>query len=154
MIVVAEVFEPNGARVGPLAPVLPNGVVPSDSGAKLLTTRAEVESIAEKAALHSATGAAAVDLESFVVAQTAAELGVGFLAIRAVLDGGRRALPAGLSDCVDEYGQLRAAAFAGWLTRHPRRALALPGLAGAEWRAKAALREAGRRIGDALDRDV
>lgn len=151
LIVVAEVSEPGGRRVGTLAPVFPEGLLDGLGGRKLLTAPAEVESVSEKAAVRAATSASAVDLESFVVAQTAAELGVGFIAIRAVLDGGRRALPAGLSGCVDAYGHLRPAAFAGWLLRHPHRAAALPGLAGAEWRAKAALRAASRRIADGLD---
>lgn len=151
LLVVAEVSEPGGNRIGTLAPVFPEGLLGGRGGTKLLTTPAEVESITEKASVHAATAASAVDLESFVVAQTAAELGVGFVAIRAVLDGGSRALPGGLSDCVDAYGRLRPATLTAWLLRHPRRAAALPGLAGAEWRAKAALRAASRRIADGLD---
>src|SRR5258708_33998282 len=48
---------------------------------------------AVKAALHSETGAAAVDMESHIAAAYAAEEGVPFTALRVINDPARRAVP-------------------------------------------------------------
>ena len=48
---------------------------------------------AAKAALHSATGALAVDMESHVAAAFAAAHGLPFAALRVISDGADRALP-------------------------------------------------------------
>ncbi len=47
----------------------------------------------EKAALHAATGAMAVDMESHVAARVAARYGLPFLAIRAISDTAHETLP-------------------------------------------------------------
>jgi hopanoid-associated phosphorylase len=47
-----------------------------------------------KAALHSETGAAAVDMESHIAAAYAAEAGLPFAALRVIADPASRALPA------------------------------------------------------------
>ncbi|MGY4344147.1 adenosylhomocysteine nucleosidase [Bradyrhizobium sp. GM7.3] len=47
-----------------------------------------------KAALHSETGAAAVDMESHIAAAYAAEAGLPFAAVRVISDPAHRALPA------------------------------------------------------------
>ena len=47
-----------------------------------------------KAALHSETGAAAVDMESHIAAAYAAEAGLPFAALRVISDPASRALPA------------------------------------------------------------
>jgi adenosylhomocysteine nucleosidase len=52
------------------------------------------ELIARKAALHSKTGAAAVDMESHIAAAYAAEAGLPFAALRVISDPAHRALPA------------------------------------------------------------
>ena len=49
---------------------------------------------AGKAALHSKTGAAAVDMESHIAAAYAAEAGLPFAALRVIADPATRALPA------------------------------------------------------------
>ena len=46
-----------------------------------------------KAALHSETGAAAVDMESHIAAAYAAEAGLPFAALRVIADPASRALP-------------------------------------------------------------
>jgi hypothetical protein len=51
-------------------------------------------SAAEKAALHRATGALAVDLESLAAARLAARAGVACWVVRAVADPAERSLPA------------------------------------------------------------
>ena len=52
-----------------------------------------VSSVAEKTALRSRTGAAAVDLESYTVARLARWFGVPFAVVRAVSDSAARTLP-------------------------------------------------------------
>ncbi len=52
-----------------------------------------VASVAEKTELHRRTGAIAVDLESFAVAELACRFGAPFAVIRAVSDAADRALP-------------------------------------------------------------
>ena len=53
---------------------------------KLLTSAQAIGTVAAKHAAHSKTGAAAVDMESFAVAQVAAAHGLPFIAIRVIVD--------------------------------------------------------------------
>ena len=52
-----------------------------------------IGSVAEKRALHAATGAAAVDMESHIVAEAAARHGLPFAVVRAVSDTADHTLP-------------------------------------------------------------
>ncbi|MEO0823222.1 MAG: hypothetical protein AAF074_22730 [Pseudomonadota bacterium] len=61
----------------------------------------------EKAALHVASGAAAVDMESHRVARAAARAGLAAIAIRAVADPAARSLPRLAADALDEEGRPR-----------------------------------------------
>jgi len=152
LVVPTLVIEPTGSRIVTSAPALPG--LPTAASAlatTLISAPTEVESVADKAALREATQAAAVDLETFVIASVAARHGVACTAIRAVLDTANQALPAGLSGCVDEFGRLAVPAFATWLIGSPRGALALPALALAERRAGRALEAAAHALADALD---
>jgi hopanoid-associated phosphorylase len=81
-------FEADAAWAARIAAVLP--------GARLgRFARAEqpVATAADKAALRAATGAIAVDLESYVVARLARWFGAPFAVVRAVSDAADRALP-------------------------------------------------------------
>ena len=75
-----------------------------------------VADVAAKAALHAATGALAVDMESHIVARAAARHGLPFAAARTISDGADRALPraaqAGMrpDGGMDVWGVLRALA--------------------------------------------
>ncbi|HQT80308.1 MAG TPA: hypothetical protein PLD10_24990 [Rhodopila sp.] len=70
----------------------------------LLAGSAVVSGKAEKAALHHATGAHAVDLESGAVAQVAAQRGVPFAVIRAICDPAERTLPPAALVALDAKG--------------------------------------------------
>ena len=77
--------------------------------APLVTVREVVATPADKAALHRATGAAAVDMESAAIVERAAGAGLAALVIRAVADGADQPLPARLTRLVTPDGRLRLA---------------------------------------------
>lgn len=82
-------------------------------------------SVEDKSALHAATGALAVDMESHIAAEAAARYGIPFAAIRAISDPADHALPPaaiagfGADGDVDLLAVLRA------LARDPRQTPAL-----------------------------
>jgi hopanoid-associated phosphorylase len=59
----------------------------------ILTTPVAVDSVGEKAALFSRTGAVAVDMESAAIAKVAADRGLPFVAVRVIVDTARDVLP-------------------------------------------------------------
>ena len=61
---------------------------------------------AVKAALHSETGAAAVDMESHIAAAYAAEAGLPFAALRVISDPASRALPALAMSAIKPNGNI------------------------------------------------
>jgi hopanoid-associated phosphorylase len=80
---------------------------------------------AAKAALFAATGALAVDLESWGVAEAADQAGLPFAVLRAVADPAERALPRAAAEGLDEHGNVRLGAVLLSLLKDPRQ---LPGL--------------------------
>ena len=74
----------------------------------------------EKVALHLATGAAIVDMESHVAARLAARHGLPFAVLRAVADPLDRALPAAALVAMDANGGLALGAVLASLLRDPR----------------------------------
>ena len=126
LIVASHVLALDGARyptsvlpVTAYADVLTRSV---HSGA-LLSVPDPVMTVEEKATLYQQFGALGVDMESVALARVAAERGVGFLAVRAVVDPATEPLPAALMDAVDELGHLRLGALLGAL-----------GLSASRWR--------------------
>lgn len=67
--------------------------IPEASHAPILGVDSPVAEPATKRALHRATGAAAVDMESHVVARIAAAHGLAFAAVRVIVDPAHRAIP-------------------------------------------------------------
>jgi adenosylhomocysteine nucleosidase len=74
---------------------------------KLLTSARAVGSVSRKAALFQASGALAVDMESFAVAQVAAAEGVPFIAVRVSVDGARDTVPASVTEAADAAGEVQ-----------------------------------------------
>ena len=72
-----------------------------------------------KAALHSETGAAAVDMESHIAAAYAAEVGLPFAAVRVISDPAHRALPAIARAAIKPNGQIDVAAVLRGIVRNP-----------------------------------
>lgn len=99
-----------------------------------------VADVAEKAALHAATGAVAVDMESHAVARAAAAVGLPFLAIRAIADPADAAIPPVARASVGADGRVRVAATLRALLRRPQDLPALLALGRASAAAHARLR--------------
>jgi adenosylhomocysteine nucleosidase len=110
------------------------------SGQALTTTEA-------KAALRQATGAAAVDMESFGVAEVAAQAGVPFLALRAIADPASRTIPGWLLEGIADDGSIRAEKVARGLFLKPWTVWALIGLARENGRALRSLSRVAVRLG-------
>jgi adenosylhomocysteine nucleosidase len=85
---------------------------------------------AGKAALHSETGAIAVDMESHIAAAYAAEAGLPFAALRVVSDPAGRALPALAAAAIKPNGELDLRKVLRGVARNPLslRALVSTGL--------------------------
>jgi adenosylhomocysteine nucleosidase len=109
-----------------------------------------LQTVAAKRAL-GATGAAAADMETGIVARVARAVGVPSIAVRAIADTASTALPAGVISAVDDRGRVRVGRFASALARHPEEILLLPALARGYRAALRALRVAAQRTGPALD---
>jgi adenosylhomocysteine nucleosidase len=86
---------------------------------KLLTSARAIASIADKAALFTRTGAAAVDMESLAVGQAASARELPFIAVRVIIDGACDALPAAVAAAADHAGHLRLWRLIGALARSP-----------------------------------
>jgi adenosylhomocysteine nucleosidase len=78
-----------------------------------------------KAALHSETGAAAVDMESHIAAAYAAEAGIPFAALRVISDPAHRALPVVARKAIKPNGDLDLVRIMGSVVRNPRSLRAL-----------------------------
>ena len=84
-----------------------------------------VAASASKAALHSETGAAAVDMESHIAAAYAAEAGIPFAALRVISDPAHRALPVVARKAIKPNGDLDLRKIVGSVVRNPRTLRAL-----------------------------
>lgn len=113
----------------------------------VLTTGQVLTSTADKRRLHAQSGAAAVDLESSVVAACARSAGVPFLALRCVADTAAMPLPGYVLEQVDPYGQPRLLPLLQVLLRYPRELATLWQLFMAFRAAQATLRRVRRHLG-------
>jgi nucleoside phosphorylase len=84
-----------------------------------------VAASASKAALHSETGAAAVDMESHIAAAYASEAGIPFAALRVISDPAHRALPVVARKAIKPNGDLDLVRIMGSVVRNPRSLRAL-----------------------------
>ncbi|HLG21012.1 MAG TPA: hypothetical protein VI895_14515 [Bdellovibrionota bacterium] len=92
---------------------------PSVEWRKLVTVERVVSTPAEKAALHAATGAEAVDMESAIWGELCRSAGVPWAVVRTILDSGDESLPCELSRLVDAFGRTRWSTALPTLTMHP-----------------------------------
>jgi adenosylhomocysteine nucleosidase len=95
------------------------------NGGKLLTSDAAITSVAAKAALFRATGAAAVDMESLYIAQVAQAHGLPFIAIRVLIDAAADAVSDAARAAADAGGQVRLGRLLVQALRRPRDVLPL-----------------------------
>jgi adenosylhomocysteine nucleosidase len=78
-----------------------------------------------KAALHSETGAAAVDMESHIAAAYATEASLPFAALRVISDPAHRALPALARKAIKPNGDIDLRGIVGSVVRNPHTLRAL-----------------------------
>ncbi len=105
----------------------------------LCSSRTAVVTVEAKRRLFAESGAAAVDMEGWAVAQIAMAAGVPFLAIKVVVDTATDTLPRAVM-AVDGAGRVRAMKLAGTLLRYPNEIGALIRLAGRYGAARRSLR--------------
>jgi len=86
---------------------------------RLMTDPHAIASVEAKAALFRATGAAAVDMESYAIAELASAHGLPFLAVRVIVDGAADRLPGPVAAAADAGGALRIWRLIGALARTP-----------------------------------
>jgi len=116
------------------------------AGGKLLTSPKAVGSVVDKAELFRATGAAAVDMESFAIAEVAADHGLPFLAMRVIVDTATDTLPPVVAAAADEEGRLRVRRLLGALARAPAELAPLVRLARRYRAANRSLAAVARRV--------
>jgi len=104
----------------------------------------------EKRRLHEETGAIAVDMESPVVAATARQFNLPFLAVRVIADTADGRVPNWLSEVIDEVGAVKTGTFCTGLLRRPGDVPDIVRLAGANRRALASLRRVAALLGPGL----
>ena len=85
----------------------------------LLTSPRAIASVEAKSTLFRKSGAVAVDMESYAIAQVALEAGVPFLAVRVIVDGAADSLPHAVAAAADAAGELRLWRLIGALVRAP-----------------------------------
>lgn len=115
----------------------------------LIQVDAALGTPAEKARLFDSQGgqnAAAVDMESWAVAEVAQAAGLPFVAVRAVLDEAGQGLPDDLLSAVDQRGRPVSSSFVLALLGRPALIADLWRLAAARRRAAASLRVAGQAL--------
>jgi adenosylhomocysteine nucleosidase len=115
--------------------------------ADIVGAESPVANVAAKAALHAASGAAAVDMESAIVAQAAARHRLPFAVLRAVADPAERALPQAALVAMREDGGVNVAAVLGALARAPQQWPAFARLALDSRKAFSALADARALLG-------
>jgi len=129
-------FAPDAAWTASLAARTGAAVVPLAASDTLLADAAA------KRALHEATGAHAVDMESGAVARFAAARGLPFAVLRAVADGPEEALPRAAHHALTPDGRPALGTVLAGLARRPWDLPALIRLGSASARAHAALAQA------------
>lgn len=113
--------------------------LPMEPEGTLLSVSRPLFTAAEKAVARHHYQAVAVDMESAAVAAVAAQFGLPFLALRAVVDEYDDAVPEGLLGSVDSWGRPQLTQLVWMLIRRPHILARLPGLASQMNKAVAAL---------------
>jgi adenosylhomocysteine nucleosidase len=93
-------------------------LAPVRSG-RLLTTPRAIGSVADKADLFRATGAAAVDMESLAVGEVAQGHRLPFIAVRVIVDSAADVLPRAVTAAADNEGHLQIWRLIGALALAP-----------------------------------
>jgi adenosylhomocysteine nucleosidase len=129
------------------------GIKERIGGADLVTIAGVDQPLAcssEKRSLYQATGAAAADLESHIVAGVAAELGLPFAVLRVIADPAEREVPLAALAGMRPDGGMEVGAVLVALARSPRQLPALVRLAADAGRALVALHRCSDLLGPRL----
>jgi hopanoid-associated phosphorylase len=127
ILLPAQILSPDGAPIATAGSwrarleqaFASQGLVALVARGPLLTSQRAVASVAAKSALFRASGAVAVDMESYAIAQVAVANGLPFLAVRAIVDGADDSLPQAVAVAADAAGRLRLWRLIGALVRAP-----------------------------------
>jgi adenosylhomocysteine nucleosidase len=103
--------------------------MPVHAAGTLLATPTPLTQVHQKVCLFEAYGAVAADMESGAVAAVASDAGLPFLAVRAIVDGARMALPSSALAALNGRGELQLSRLLGRLLQHPAEWLSLLRLA-------------------------
>lgn len=103
-----------------------------------------------KRALHAATGAVAIDMESHVAARVAARHGLPLLIARVVSDRANQSLPPAFARAMRADGSTDLAAMLASITRHPAQLPRVISAAADATRALASLKRLSRLLGPGL----
>jgi adenosylhomocysteine nucleosidase len=95
-------------------------IIPGSVYGPIVGVREPIAHASDKRALHQRTGALAVDMESHVVARTAAQHGVPVAAIRVVIDPAERTIPRSALAGTKPDGTIDALGVVRSLMRYPR----------------------------------
>jgi nucleoside phosphorylase len=120
----------------------------------LLSLPAPLLTVTEKGSMRERHQSLAVDMESAAIGAVAAERGIPFLVLRAIVDEREDNVPAPLQAGVDAWGRPLAGRMLVTLLRHPHLLAELPGLATRMGKATRALRAAAQAAGTGLGRDT
>lgn len=140
-----ETFPTHGSWARRLLAVLP-GAVAGD----ILGADAPIAKASEKYRLHDLTGALAVDMESHIAAEIAAEHQLPFVACRVIIDACHRNLPPAALVGLRDDGTADLRAICRSVTRHPRQIPALIRTAQDACAAQTALSRGRRLLGPCL----
>ena len=124
VLLPAEVLNTVGARIAvseDWRSVLHKALGPRQrhSDSALLTSPTAIGTAAEKARLFTSSAAAAVDMESYIIAQIAQQHALPFVCLRVLIDTAEDELPAAIRQAADQYGDLRLGRLLLTLARAP-----------------------------------
>lgn len=126
--------------------------LPSAHGVEMIGMSAPVMGAGARHALHAATGAAAVDMESHIVARMAHARRIPFVCCRVVVDPVERPLPPAVLAAIRGDGSTDVLAVLRSMVARPGQMPALFALARDAWIAQRALARGRLRIGDGFGR--
>lgn len=115
-------------------------------GGELLHVDEVIRSTEEKRDLHTQTGAAAADMESYIVADAANRQGIPALVVRVIVDSAATKIPDAVLSNSDAYGRPRIMGLANSLFFRPRQIIPLWRLARCFRTAAGRLQQLGREL--------
>lgn len=120
------------------------------SGGRLVSTHDVQHSVQQKSAIHHATQAIVLDMESAAVAKVALKANKPFVVIRSIFDTVAMHIPASSTNATDEYGQTSIKKLIIGLLKNPAELLHYPKLITSFTKAKTSLQHVVHSCGNEL----